>query len=920
MMIEPQRTQRTRRGKSRIASLCVLCVLCGSINPALAQEKHLTNVQQLTFGGENAEAYFSADGKQLILQSTRDNYPCDQIYSMNTDGSGLKRLSNGTGRTTCSYFYRDGSRILYSSTHSASPECPPPPDRSKGYTWSVYPTYDIYSAKPDGSDLKVLYSSPGYDAEATISPDGKRIVFTSDHEGDLELYTMNIDGSNVRRMTNSPGYDGGAFFSPDSKSLVYRGNNITDPAELKEYQDLLKQHLVRPGKLELFVMPADGGEARQVTHNSAANFCPYFHPDGKRIIFASNMNDPHHRNFDLYMINVDGTGLEQITFNPTFDGFPMFSPDGKQLVFASNRNNKIEGETNIFIADWVDHAEPGFPPQTLHDHVNFLASDAMKGRLTGTPEARKAAEYIAAEFDKFGLVNPPGATSPFQQFEFTSGVKLGTNNLLSTPENTFRVSEDFIPSGFSEDAALEDAPAVFAGFGIQARDQKYDDYSGLDVKGKAVIVYRYGPEGDDPKSAFATYYPTRFKAMTAREQGAAALLIVAQEEDDDELPKLRTDASFGTSGIPVLFIKRSVATQLLKTAGKQLPDWHNPHSNAQTFDIPGLKLALTCDLVREKGHSDNVLGWLPAAAPTDETIMIGAHYDHLGLGMEGSLAPKWGEVHNGADDNASGVAGVLELARNFAARKSTLKRNILFAAFGGEELGTLGSGYFVKNPVTPIKNIVAMLNLDMIGRLRDSKLVVGGAGTSSAWKDLLTDSGDLKLTLNEDGYGPSDHSVFYAKDIPVLFFFTGAHPQYHRPEDDPDTLNYEGMADVLNFVERIVNGIESAQSRPAYTRAKAGPAETAGRGFRVYVGTIPDYTEEVKGVKLSGVREGSPAEKAGILAGDIIVRFGEKKVENIYDYTYALQDHKPGDVVTIIVLRDGKEVSLTATLERRTGE
>lgn len=884
-----------------------------------AQEKHLTNIRQLTFGGENAEAYFSADGKQLSLQSTRDNDRCDQIYSMNSDGTGLRRLSPGTGRTTCSYFYRDGSRILYSSTHAASPECPPGPDRSKGYTWAVYPTYDIYTAKPDGTDLKLLYSSPGYDAEATISPDGKSIVFTSDHEGDLELYTMNIDGSNVKRLTHFPGYDGGAFFSPDSRWVVFRGNHITDPAELREYQELLKQHLVRPTKLEIYIMPAEGGEARQVTHNGAANFCPYFHPDGKRIIFASNMGDPKGRNFDLYLINTAGTGLEQITFEPTFDGFPMFSPDGTQLVFASNRNGKVQGETNIFLADWVDNP-PDISAEALRKHVYYLASDEMKGRLTGTPEARKAAEYIEAEFQKYGLLNPPGQQSAYQQFEFTSGVKLGQDNALAAADRNYTVANDFIPSGFSEDATLNNIPAVFAGFGMQAHDQKYDDYAGLDVKGKAVFIYRYGPEGDDPKSAYAQYYPVRYKAMTAREQGAAALLVVSQEEDDDELPKLRTDASFGTSGIPVLFVKRSVAANLLKAAGKSLPDWKNPHSGAQTFDLPGLALTLHCNLVREKGHSDNVLGWLPAATASDQTLVIGAHYDHLGLGMEGSLAPKWGEVHNGADDNASGVAGILELARVFSTQREHLKRNILFIAFGGEELGTLGSGYFVKNAVLPLKNIAAMINLDMIGRLRDHKVVIGGAGTSSAWKDLLTARGDLKLTLNEDGYGPSDHSVFYAKDIPVLFFFTGAHSEYHRPEDDPNTLNYEGMVDVLHYVDRLAYEIDVAEKMPEFTRAKAGAQEMAGRGFRVYVGTIPDYTEEVKGVKLTGVREGSPAEKAGLRAGDIIIKFGNKQVENIYDYTYALQDHKPGDAVTIVVLRDGKELPLEATLERRPSE
>jgi aminopeptidase-like protein len=287
--------------------------------------------------------------------------------------------------------------------------------------------------------------------------------------------------------------------------------------------------------------------------------------------------------------------------------------------------------------------------------------------------------------------------------------------------------------------------------------------------------------------------------------------------------------------------------------------------------------------------------------------------------MEGSLAPKWGEVHNGADDNASGVAGLLELARVFSEDRNRLHRNLLFIGFGGEEEGVVGSTFFVKNPIIPIKNIDAMINMDMIGRLRDKKLVVGGVGTSSVWKKLLPAANEEKLALkfNEDGYGPSDHSPFYSKDIPVLFFFTGQHAEYHTPKDDASTLQYDGMVEVLNYVRGIVERVEDMKSRPDFVRVKGSQAEMAGRGFRVYLGTIPDYTEEVKGVKLSGVREGSPAEKAGIKGGDTIVKFGDRKIENIYDYTFALQEHKPGQTVTVTVLRDKKTLEFPVTLEKR---
>ena len=338
-----------------ILGLCIS--LPGQTSLAVPGEKHLSNIKQLTFGGENAEAYFSFDGKQLIFQSKRDGRACDQIYSMNIDGSNVHMVSNGEGRTTCSYFFKGGKKVLYSSTHGGSRDCPPSPDFAKyGYVWAIYPDYEIYTATPDGKDIKNLTNSPGYDAEATISPDGRKIVFTSERDGDLELYSMGIDGKNVKRLTNEPGYDGGAFFSRDNKWIVYRGSHPTDPALIAKDKDLLKQHLIVPTVFEVWVMKADGSEKHQVTKLNAASFAPFFTPDGKRIIFCTNYfaTDPKKRNFDLALIKPDGTGLERVTYNDTFDGFPMFSPDGKKLVFASNRNDAKAGDTNVFIADWVE--------------------------------------------------------------------------------------------------------------------------------------------------------------------------------------------------------------------------------------------------------------------------------------------------------------------------------------------------------------------------------------------------------------------------------------------------------------------------------------------------------------------------------------------------------------------------------------
>lgn len=317
------------------------------------REIHLRNVKQLTFGGTNAEAYFSADGKRLVFQSTREPYQCDQIFVMNVDGSDVRLVSTGKGKTTCAYFFRDGKRLLYSSTHLTSPDCPPRPDYSKGYVWGVYSAFQIFEASDTGKILRQLTTGPGYNAEATLSRDGRRVVFTSSRDGDLDIYTMRADGSGVKRLTKELGYDGGPFFSPDGRWIAYRGHHPTAPNEVARYKELLAQELVEPMEMDLYVMRADGSENRQITRLGGASFAPFFFPDGKRIIFASNYEHPGSSQFELYAINRDGSQLERITFSGGFNSFPMFSPDGRKLVFASSRNAKRGHEINVFIADWV---------------------------------------------------------------------------------------------------------------------------------------------------------------------------------------------------------------------------------------------------------------------------------------------------------------------------------------------------------------------------------------------------------------------------------------------------------------------------------------------------------------------------------------------------------------------------------------
>lgn len=317
-------------------------------------EKHLSNIRMLTDAGENAEAYLSFDEKELIYQSTHGDLKCDQIFTMSIDGSNKQMVSNGKGRTTCAYFLPGDAKIIYASTQLASANCPAPPDRSKGYVWELYNSYDIFSANADGTDLKQLTFSNGYDAEATVSPLGDKIVFTSTRDGDPEIYVMNLDGSKQTRLTFQKGYDGGPFFSQDGKKIVFRASRPKTEDELADYKELASDGLFRPTTLELYTMNADGSDIKQITNFDKASFAPFFFPNAQKIIFSSNVNSDNGRNFDLYVINVDGTGFEQITFNETFDGFPMFTKDGKKLVFCSNRFNKKEGDTNVFIADWIE--------------------------------------------------------------------------------------------------------------------------------------------------------------------------------------------------------------------------------------------------------------------------------------------------------------------------------------------------------------------------------------------------------------------------------------------------------------------------------------------------------------------------------------------------------------------------------------
>ncbi|HXX64429.1 MAG TPA: M20/M25/M40 family metallo-hydrolase, partial [Bacteroidota bacterium] len=567
----------------------------------------------------------------------------------------------------------------------------------------------------------------------------------------------------------------------------------------------------------------------------------------------------------------------------------------------------------------------------MQTYIKYLASDELAGRGSGSPGNVKAAQYIANYLHEWGLQPAGDSGGYFQHFSFVSSVRLGASNALridgpNVPGGGVSLvpDVDFRPFGFSSNETVS-GPLVFAGYGISAPDTGYDDFQNLDVKGKIVVVLRYSPDGTDPHSSLNRFSSFRNKARTARDNGARGLIIVAGplDEPDDEIVKLSFDQAFASSGIPAISIRRAAIEPILAPTGRNLKSIQETIKATRkpvTFALPGVSATLTTDVDKVNGSTANVIGTLPCGDPAfkDQYLVLGAHLDHLGMGGpgSGSMQPDTVAVHHGADDNASGTAGLLELAQAFAAERSSLKRGLVFIFFSGEELGTLGSAYYVNNPVVPLSQTVAMLNMDMVGRLQHHSLEVGGTGTSTQWNGLLgkfNSDSTFALKMSPDGYGPSDHSQFYGKDIPVLFFFTGTHNDYHKPSDTWDKINYAGEEQVVRFVYKVAGEIDREADRPAFTRvassAPGGGGDT--RSFRVTLGIIPDYAEGVEGMKISGIRPGGPAEKAGLKSGDVIVRMRGKKIMNIYDYMGMLGELKSGDRVEVVVVRDGKEITVT---------
>lgn len=956
----------------RVLILVAVFILQSAWAADAPELRFMSKARQITFQGKSGEGYFSPDGSKLIFQSTRDpDNPFYQIYILDLETGDTHQVSPGEGKTTCAFFQPGTKRVLFASTHHDSMAVKKQEaeiefrksGKTRRYEWDYDPEMDIFTANQDGSDLRRLTDAPGYDAEGAFSPDGRKIVFSSlrnayplselpgeeqkryelDPAYFAEIYIMDADGSNQRRLTSTPGYDGGPFFSADGERIIWRrfeeGGLIAD----------------------VYSMNLDGSDVRRITHFKSMSWAPYPHPSGKYIIFTSNQHG--FENFELFITAMDGsTEPVRVTNAPWFDGLPVFSPDGKRLAWTSSRTS--DEQSQLILADW-DHdaalaalvegpatvsaqksesARTGnlsssIQAEDAHQHVSVLAADEMQGRLTGTEGARKAAEYIAQQLEHAG-VEPVDGTY-FQPFEFTAGVNVleeQTSLAISNSgsSQTFKVNEQFRPFSFSANGTAE-GPVVFAGYGLSVPGQAgegYDSYAGLDVTNKIVLVLRYVPEevSQERRQELNRYAALRYKAMIARERGAKAILVVTgpNSPNPGRLYPLSSDGSLSGSEIIAASVSTEVADAMLQGSGTTLAelqstlDTENPHAQG-SLALTNVSARVQVALEHEQKQDRNVLGAIP---PTEgeEYVMLGAHYDHLGLG-EGSGSrqgeDETGEIHNGADDNASGVAAVLELAAYFAEARQNGKlpgRGILFAFWSGEELGLLGSSKFVERSPVPLSNIVAYINFDMIGRVRENKLTLQGLGSSPVWKELIEKRNipvGFSITTQTDPYLPTDVTAIYPRNIPVLAFFSGSHKDYHRPSDDVDTLNYEGIERAAHLARGIVTDLIGRSERPEYVKVERQSMGGSRDGLRAYLGTIPDYATDVKGVKLSGVQGGSPAAKAGLQGGDVIIQFAGQQIANIYDYTYALDAVKIGQPVKMTVQREGREVELTITPEAR---
>ena len=964
----------------------------------------MSKTRQLTFEGRRAgEGYFSADGTRMVFQSERDpSNPFYQIYVTDLETGDIERVSPGHGKTTCAWIHPSGERVLFSSTQD-DPEARSKQKeeielresgKQRRYAWDYDNQYEIYAKELSDGTYRRLTNVKGYDAEASYSPDGKLIAFASnrnafkrklsDREQELfaidpasmiDIFIMNADGSNVRQLTDVFGYDGGPFFSPDGKRICWR------------------RFSENGATAEVYSMDIDGGDVRRLTSIGAMSWAPYFHPSGDYLVFTTNKHG--FANFELYLVRADGKGEPvRVTTTDGFDGLPVFLPDGNRISWTSTRT--ASKQSQIFMANWNDamarsllgldgsvtdedtsaalaaaeSSDPGFVPTDSMRHVDFLARPDLGGRLTGTEGEKRATAYVAAYLESLGF-QPAGENGTFfHSFGFPAGSSLTDANQFTVAGKKLQLNEDWQPLAFSKEGETGETGIVFAGYGMQIPASEgtaeYDSYVHLAVGGQWVMVLRDMPQNitAEQRQKMARYSSPRRKASIARDLGAKGIIFVSGPTSKVQNDLIRFDqaASQASVSIAAVSISNAVAEQIFKAADQDLKKSQQQLDDGSLhlgFPLQNAKASATVGIERKRGTGRNVIARLTAGAKADHqtpVLIVGAHIDHLGTGGGGGSLAKddeRGQVHVGADDNASGVAAMLEIAQYLAAEKKSgrlkPKRDLLVAAWSGEELGLFGSQAFAEDfyklypdAPRPAANddetakavahahgstpdaealnsaVAAYMNLDMVGRLRE-KLVVQGIGSSPGFaSEVQRRNLPVGLDLNLDKTStrlPTDASAFVSRDVPILSAFTGAHEDYHTPRDTPDKLNYEGISDIARLFGLIARGFLTNAEAPEFKLEEGEAQQDAPRArLTAYLGTIPDYVAgDVKGLKLSGVAADGPAAKAGVRGGDIIVQLAGKKIEDIYDYTYAIEALKIGEEVKIVVQRGKKTVTMKVT-------
>lgn len=853
--------------------------------------------------------------------------------------------------------------------------------QERRYSWDYDEQFEIYETDLKGSYYKNLTGALGYDAEGSYSPDGKLIAFASNRHAYIEtlseedadlfemdksymmdIYIMNADGSNVKRLTHTLGYDGGPFFSPDGERITWR------------------RFAPNGATAEIFTMKIDGTDQRRITRVNAMSWAPYYHPSGDYLIFTNNSLG--FANFELFIVDAEGRQEPvRVTHTEGFDGLPVFHPEGDKMVWTTNRNDE---KSQIFYADWDDAkarellrlddtdkkditytnapdfslTEANITTADMKHHITFLASDQMEGRGTGTNGQWKASQYVADQFKALGLLPAGDNGTYFQEFEFVAGVSPGSTSELTLtrgPESRkVNGGEQWTPLAYSATGETAASEIVFAGYGINAPEEngvpEYDSYTHLDVKDKWVMVFRFHPENviapdeegmteEEIKAArqalnnhLSAQSQLRKKATRARDLGAKGIIFVSGPNSNvnEQLESLRFESILGGTSIAVVSITDDLAQTILDAADKDLGELQtslDDGSVSMGFLIEGISLAANIDILQETRTCQNVVARLNGGSEqAEQVVVVGAHLDHLGVGRgSSSLAhdDEADQIHYGADDNASGVAGVLEIAQYLAAKKAegnALNRDVVFAAWSGEEIGLRGSEHFAdtynghSGADSLYPQIAAYLNMDMIGRLEENA-ILQGVGSSSIWPGEIEKRNvpvGLPLKLHQTTTLPTDTQAFYPKQVPILNAFTGAHVDYHSPRDTSDKINYEGAAKIARLMGLITRSVALRDEAPDYLEhTEAEPMRSA--NLRAYLGTIPDYAEEIKGLKLSGVTKGAPAEKAGLKANDVIIEMAGRKIENIYDYTYAIEALKIGQEIDVVVMRDGESVTLKLT-------